>query len=302
MFKLRFLTTSLFLFATATLFGQSTVRPAPAQVPPYQVALYDSSYQGFYLTAPFKPGANAGGPAIPQPLLILDSKGYLFWYMLVESRSLLDFKFNAEQQRYQFVKFINPQQVQFVLMDTGFNPVDSFTTVNGILPDIHEFQITKNKTVLLSGVSDSIMNLGAYLFNGVIGSANTRVLGFVVQEFDAGHNLLFQWDSNDHIHPGATYSNYGYNAAAFDYCHGNSIEEDTDGNLLLSFRNLNAVYKIDRQTGEVLWILGGKSSSFVFDNDPGFSGQHDVRRLPNGNISLFDNANQAPPPRVSRAV
>ncbi len=50
------------------------------------------------------------------------------------------------------------------------------------------------------------------------------------------------------------------------------------------------------------WELGGKNSSFTFSNDPIFSAQHDIRRLPNGNISLFDNANMAAPPQISRAL
>jgi len=47
--------------------------------------------------------------------------------------------------------------------------------------------------------------------------------------------------------------------------------------------------------------LGGKSNQFTFINDnPGFSGQHDIRRLPNGNITLFDNANNQANPKRTR--
>ncbi len=300
MSRLPFSLTGLVLFCAITLFGQTPNRPVPARIPAYEFVLHDSSYQGYYLTAPFRLGAGAAGA--PPAAMILDSRGYLLWYMLPDALNLIDFKFHPGTQQYQFVRYKSPQQVWFTLMDTGFNPVDSFTTVNGILPDIHDFQISKNNTFLLAGASDSVMNLSTYLFDGVPGNANTHAIGFVVQEFDANHQLLFQWDSNDHIHPGDTYAGYGYNANNFDYCHGNAIEEDADGNLLLSFRNLDAVYKIERQTGAVLWILGGKKSTFAFPNDAGFSGQHDARLLPNGHIALFDNANMAAPPKISRAV
>lgn len=284
------------------VFSQNYNRPVPSQVPAYEFVQHDSTQTGYYLTAPF--GLNAGnGPMdLPPSTMVLDADGYLFWYQPVAARNLLDFTFHPEHDLYTYVKFVNPQNVQYMLMNRDFEVVDSFTTTNGISPDIHDFQITANKTFLLAGASDSIMDLSAYPFNGMPGSATTHVIGFVVQEFDEDHNLLFQWNSNDHIPPQATYPFYGYNAAAFDYCHGNSIEEDVDGNLLLSFRHLNAVYKIDRQSGKVLWRLGGRTSSFTFTNDQGFSGQHDVRRLPNGNIALFDNANMGPLPRVSRAV
>lgn len=292
--------TGLLLCAALTLTGQTPNRPVPPGVPGYEFVLHDSSYQGYYLTTPFLLGNVVGTE--PKPLLMLDSRGYVVWYMLVDAWNTLDFKFNPEFQRYQFVKYVNPQTVQYILMDTGFNPVDSFTTLNGIRPDVHDFQLSKSGTVFLAGVHDTIFDLSAYQFAGSQGSGSTRVLGFVVQELDADRNVLFQWNSNHYIHPGDSYMGYPYHPASFDYCHGNTIEEDTDGNLLLSFRNLDAVYKIDRQTGEILWQLGGKTSSFLFANDLGFSGQHDVRRLPNGNIAMFDNANMDPVYQWSRAV
>lgn len=282
-----------------TLLAQNFNRPVPNGVPAYEFVQYDSSVTGYYLTAPFKIGMPA-----PQftHAMILDHHGYLCWYKSVNARNLLDFTFNPEHQRYTYVEFKGPQNVEYKVLNTNLELENSFTTINGIEPDIHDFQITENNTYLLAGARDSIMDLSGYIFNGMPGSPTTNVIGFVVQEFDEDHNLLFQWNSNDHIHPSLAYGAYGYNAANFDYCHGNTFEEDLDGNLLLSFRHLNAVYKIDRQTGAVLWQLGGKTSSFSFPNDAGFSGQHDTRVLPNGNIALFDNANTAPPPRISRAV
>ena len=49
--------------------------------------------------------------------------------------------------------------------------------------------------------------------------------------------------------------------------------------------------------------MGGPLNQFTFINDPmnGFKMQHDVRRLDNGNISLFDNGVTHEPP-ISRAV
>lgn len=300
MSALQLFSIGLLLCSTLALTGQTPNRPVPPDVPAYEFVLHDSSYQGYYLTTPFLLGNTVGTE--PKPLLVLDSRGYIIWYALVDAWNTLDFKFNPEYQRYQFIKYSNPQTVQYVLMDTGFNLIDSFTTVNGIRPDVHDFQLSKTGTALLAGVHDSILDLSAYQFSGSQGSGSTRVLGFVVQELDADRKVVFQWNSNEHIHPGDSYVGYPYHPASFDYCHGNTIEEEPDGNLLLSFRNLNAVYKIDRQTGAILWQLGGKFSDFSFANDGGFSGQHDVRRLPNGNIAMFDNANMAAPPQHSRAV
>jgi hypothetical protein len=63
------------------------------------------------------------------------------------------------------------------------------------------------------------------------------------------------------------------------------------------------VLKIDSATGIILWKLGGLGSDFQFVGDSlnGFSMQHGVRELPNGNILMFDNGDEHVPP-LSRAV
>lgn len=299
MSNLKLITCTLFVLAGLHVSAQTPNRPVPNQVPSYTFIQHDSSDFGYYLTAPFK---NGGPGALPKYCMILDRNGFLLWYLPVKSQITLDFKYLPERAQFSWITNFNPNDIRYMVADAELQPIDSLTTVQPFRPDLHEFQITPDNTFLLAGVTDSIMDLSNYHFNGVLGSPQTHVIGFGVQEFDANHQLLFQWNSNDHIHPSMAYDQYGYNATDFDYCHGNAIEEDLDGNLLLSFRHLNAVYKINRQTGDIMWSLGGKNSSFLFPNDGGFSGQHDVRVLPNGHITLFDNANSAAPPKISRAV
>ena len=72
-------------------------------------------------------------------------------------------------------------------------------------------------------------------------------------------------------------------------------------------RHLSSIVKINRETGDVMWILGGKQNGFTFINEHAanaptyFSYQHNVSVLPNGNITLFDNGNQRTP-SYSRGV
>jgi hypothetical protein len=54
------------------------------------------------------------------------------------------------------------------------------------------------------------------------------------------------------------------------------------------------VSKIDRETSEFIWRLGGEKNQFTFvgDNIPEhFSHQHDARRMANGNLMLYNNGN-----------
>ncbi len=59
--------------------------------------------------------------------------------------------------------------------------------------------------------------------------------------------------------------------------------------MLISARNTWAVYKVDRETGEVLWRLGGKQSDFVMGPGTKTAFQHDARRQRDGTITIFDN-------------
>src|SRR5262249_26268932 len=64
-----------------------------------------------------------------------------------------------------------------------------------------------------------------------------------------------------------------------EWTHGNAIVELPDGNLLVSFRNISTIIKLDRRSGRVVWKLG----------PPILSGQHAPELLANGNLLIFDN-------------
>jgi len=64
----------------------------------------------------------------------------------------------------------------------------------------------------------------------------------------------------------------------------NSISIAPDRNLIVSMRNTSATYKIDRRSGQVIWRLGGKDSSFALPPGTGTAFQHDV--IGNGRACL----------------
>jgi hypothetical protein len=134
------------------------------------------------------------------------------------------------------------------------------------------------------------------------GKMNAQVIGFLIQEIDRDKNAVFQWKSLDHIPVTDASESVDLTAQVIDYIHSNSIDVDYDGNLILSSRNLDEITKISRQTGEIIWRMGGKGNEFTFINeDLEFFHQHDARRISNGNILFFDNGNLRTP-RFSRAV
>ena len=118
---------------------------------------------------------------------------------------------------------------------------------------------------------------------------NATVIGNSVVEMDANDNPVFIWRSWDHFNIlDAIHENlYG---SLVDYVHMNAIAIDHDGHILISSRHLDEITKINRQTGEIIWRLGGRHDYFTWINDDErISHQHDIRVLPNGNYTVFDN-------------
>ena len=78
----------------------------------------------------------------------------------------------------------------------------------------------------------------------------------------------------------------------YDYFHINAVNLDTDGNLLISGRAVSTIYKVDRHTGNIIWRLGGKESTFTLGPGVQFNGQHNA--LPEApNVSAYSTTGTA---------
>jgi len=233
----------------------------------------------------------------PTYLIIMDNYGIPVFYRKMNA-TVFDFKKLNDSTLAYFRLGVN----QYYLMNNSYDIIDSVSVQNGYVTDLHDIiRLENNHTFLLSYdykkvPMDTVVNGG---------DSNATVIGTIMQELDENKNVVLQWRSWDHLKiTDATYD-INLKGSTVDYVHTNSIEIDYDGNILLSNRYFDEITKIDRQTGNMIWRLGGKyckNNQFTFLNDPnGFSHQHDVRRLPNGNITLFDNGTLHNP-RFSRVA
>jgi Arylsulfotransferase (ASST) len=142
----------------------------------------------------------------------------------------------------------------------------------------------------------------------VCGETNVAITDDGVQEVTPDGALVWSWWASDHIPlsevPDAWCSTI-VNATPRDVTHINSIEPTGDG-FVISFRHLDAIYKVSTSDGAIEWKLGGvtrpESLSFVDDPIGGFAGQHDARILSDGTLSLHDNGFHAASSRAPRAV
>jgi len=168
-----------------------------------------------------------------------------------------------------------------VIADTSYRTIATVRPRgrNASCADLHEFLITPRGTALMVAYPTA-------RYRG------KRVYDGVVMEVEIGTGrVLFRWSALQRIAFAETYSPRPRRPGQpIDFFHINAVDVDDDGDLLVTARHTWGVYKIDGRTGRVLWRLGGKRSSFAVPRAGRFSWPHDARFLPDGTISVFDNA------------
>ena len=87
----------------------------------------------------------------------------------------------------------------------------------------------------------------------------------VIQMFDIDHELISEWNAWDHLDI-SQYTNLNLESNAIAWMHGNSIEWEGNNQILVSNRASNEILKVDLQSGEVLWHIGGPLNQFTFIN------------------------------------
>jgi hypothetical protein len=190
-----------------------------------------------------------------------------------------------------YLSVYNNSQGRFDVFDSNYVMIDSYYPGNGRTADPHEFTIYEDGHAFMVTEETHVVNMKIYNPNY---SSNATVMTTTIQEFDQSKNVIFEWRAWDHVI--VTESNQNLAFGYIDAVHTNSIDLDSDGNIISSHRHLNQVTKIDRNTGEFIWRLGGVMNEFTFINEPQpFNYQHDARRVSNGNITVWDNGNQHVP-------
>jgi hypothetical protein len=273
--------------------GQSgstqSFRSRPDLKPPavrVNVRASDSVAQGFVFVA-VKKGAGQDGP------MILDNQGRLVWFS--KDRYATDFKVQTYKGEpvltwWQGGIVAGHGVGKYVIFDSSYREVRQVKAGNGYRGDLHEFSITPEDTALLTAYTETSTDLSP-----IGGPKDAPVWDGIAQEVDIETGeVLFEWHSLEHVGVEESYRPPPEDPdEPLDYFHINSIEVEPDGNFLIDAKGTYAVYKVDRESGEILWRLGGKRSDFEMGEGTRTVSQHDARRQEDGTITIFDNG--APP-------
>ncbi|WP_084342919.1 arylsulfotransferase family protein [Janibacter corallicola] len=179
-----------------------------------------------------------------------------------------------------------------VILDQHYEKIAEVRAGNGVLADIHEFLLTPRGTALVIAypvVPRDLSSLG--------GPVEGWMYGGRVQEIDVRtQEVLLDWDATEHITLEDSHKELDAEEGEgktrelpYDPIHLNSVAEDDDGHLLVSARHTWTLYKVDRASGEVIWRFGGKRSDIEVPEGGAFSWQHDLRRQPDGTLTIYDN-------------
>jgi hypothetical protein len=254
--------------------------------PQFEILVNENPGPGNYFIHPHTTPSNSW-------VMILDSVcNVLYEEILVGMGTNFDF------QRSGYPSYMDRYNNWWVVLDSAMAPTETISHQGDGQTDDHEFLMLENGNFVVAANDAQTIDMSVIVEGG---STEANVTGYIIQEMDDDQLLFTEWRSWDHFE----ITDYDSNLTleAIDYVHGNAFDIDYDGNFLLSSRSLNEITKINRITTETIWRFGGTQNQFEISDQGfgGFSMQHDISALDNGNYMLFDNGNNHNPQR-SRAV
>lgn len=244
-----------------------------------------------------KPAASGSGdglmfmsPKVDGPM-IFDDDGALVYYK--PSTEAADFRTQTYNGQPVLTWWEGPFNAGGYTEGTNIIANDKYEEIsrvlagNGYQADLHEFKLTDHGSAYLTAYKTVLVDLTPWG-----GPKRGAVLDSIAQEVDiASGKVVWEWHSLGNVGLGETEIPFPTSPTeAFDYFHINSINEDKDGNIIISGRNTFSVLKVDKSTGKTIWKLGGKKSDFEMGKGTNFSYQHDALRQDDGTLTVFDNA------------
>ncbi len=217
--------------------------------------------------------------------VVIDNSGRVVWYRHLDEGPTLNFQV---QPNGRYTTMPSSPQVangaEWAEFDLLGKPTRRLGCANGLKARFHELIAETDGSYWLMCEDSRTMDLTPHG-----GQPAAVVTGTAVQHVGADGRLLFGWTPFDHF--AITDVDLAIRVGQFvNWTHGNAIAFDADGSLLVSFRSLNEITKIDVPSGAVRWRLGGLANQFTFIGADGpFVGQHGLRSIAPGQLELFDN-------------
>jgi hypothetical protein len=250
----------------------------------------DLSGDAFFFLAPHPRGAESP-EGFGHYLMIVDGHGVPVWWRLQHGRSY-DFRVAGDGSFAVNGQFDGPR-LPHSIDPVGGEPLR--TWIPGAMPgwktvenDVHEIDVAADGSAVHTVDGDAVADLTA-----VGGAEEGALKNTGLQVRDPQGDLVASWSPDELIDittlpPDALAAET--QQGPWRYGHINCVESVEDG-WVVSLRTPGEVVRVLRESGAVVWRLGGAFSDFTFVDDPrgGFFGQHSARMVTPDRIILFDN-------------
>jgi hypothetical protein len=274
-----------------------SVRCLPRDFPPLSVSVSGTSaaQAEWYLFAPDLVPTVAGYGAY---VILTDAHGTPVWWM---NSPGIDAKIFGNDQIAWSFPTVYGVGGQYVFRSFDGNIVN---TLSGNL-DEHDLQETPTGTYLAIRDVTRVCPPDCADMSQWGGSAQAAVVDAEIIEIDKDSNVLWTWRTRDHVALSETGQTGWFPGQGNDIIHMNAVEPDGTDGFMFSARHLNAIYHVTKSTGAIDWKIGGtprpESLVVLGDTRPtsigatgqSLSGQHDIRKLSDGTITVHDNGSIA---------
>jgi arylsulfate sulfotransferase len=285
---------------------------APLTQNVYTVTESGTPSKGQILVAPFLLNVVDSGQ-----LIIMDQDGKVLKEKSLPGATLCFNKWviNGETRYTYIVNDVNAYHIPIVgnfagyivIADSNLNeikrvnllPNNGIITSDGHSADVHDFILLSDDHYILEAYYDKHAdNIPAYLKP----SAKNKIVANIIQEIDKGA-VIWQWDGSQDTSFYANsvlFNNYQDTVQPQDYMHLNSMVIDPrDNNLICSFRHQCQIVKLNRQSGAVIWRLGGKNGTIPLSSDQSFIYEHDATLTDsNSTLLVYDNGDPVLRPKT----
>ncbi len=254
----------------------------------YDIKLHKPSVRGYMLMAVFEKKFDDASQ-----LIIMDMQGKIYFRRKLDA-TVYDFRQWNLNGKIYYTYFIEDKKAyhipnlqlhtgHLVMLDSGMREIkqvhllahDDITTEKHQDLDLHEFiMLSEHHYFIEAAYEKNVHNIP----DSLKPSKDIKVATTIVQEI-RNDSVVWQWDASKFSELYADSKRRDYNDASTtkDYMHPNAMYLDPrDSNLLLSFRDMDMVIKVSRQTGAILWKLGGPKSDFKMTDEQLFYGPHHI--------------------------
>ncbi len=246
---------------------------------------------GYYLLGNLFPPKGGAGYA-----LVLDGNGVPVWYAKAPPAYGAG---NVDSLFPGIVSFIpfSPTATQPFELRQLNPPTTTPIAPDGYAINLHELRALAGGNYLAIAnplkFGVDLTGLSIALLNGAIQELgpNSTIQDCAIVEFTGSGKVVWKWLASDHIEANkeSTYPTIAFGGASapdggtlVDVFHCNSIDVDpTNGNLLVSARDADALFYVDKASGRVRWKMGGspysKDNAGYVEVTDRYYRQHDAR-------------------------